>query len=81
MRELSAGIAVGLAGALITLFWLSRVYNDAMVDISLTLTSCYLTFFVAEEVCGSSGILAVVTLGAYMGAVGKPFFQVSAIFS
>jgi len=70
------GVAVGIAFALGTLFWLSRVYNDSMVDISLTLTSCYLTFFVAEEVCGCSGILAVVALGAYMGAVGKPYFQV-----
>ena len=70
------GVAVGLAAALGTLYWLGHTFNDAMVDISLTVTSCYLTFFVAEEVCEASGVLAVVTLGAYLGAVGKPFFQV-----
>lgn len=69
-------MAVGLAAALGTLYWLGHTFNDAMVDISLTVTSCYLTFFVAEEVCEASGVLAVVTLGAYLGAVGKPFFQV-----
>jgi NhaP-type Na+/H+ or K+/H+ antiporter len=71
-----AGIAIGLAAGIMTLLCIRWVYNDAAVTISLTLTACYLAFFVAEEVAHSSGVLAVVTLGVFLGALGKPYFQV-----
>lgn len=50
--------------------WLSFVYNDAMVEVSLTLSFAYLTFFLAESL-GSSGVLAVVALGLWMSRNGR----------
>ena len=38
----------GLLCALVTVQWLARVFNDAEVEIGITLVSCYFTFFVAE---------------------------------
>lgn len=39
------------------------MFNDALVEITITLASTYLTFYVGEEVLGISGVLAVVMLG------------------
>lgn len=46
-----------------TIFWLSRVYNDALVEITITLVSTYVTFYIGEQLLKVSGVLAVVTLG------------------
>ena len=40
-----------------------RVFNDALVEIAITLASTYITFYIGEELLGVSGVLAVVTLG------------------
>ena len=58
------GPLFGLLMAYFTVIWLSRVFNDAEVEIGITLVSCYFTFFVAEAFLGVSGVLAVVVLGA-----------------
>ncbi len=46
-----------------TIFWLSRVYNDALVEIGITLVSTYVTFYIGEQLLKVSGVLALVTLG------------------
>lgn len=56
-------MALGLVAGKIIVFWLQRVFNDAMVEISVTLSSTYLIFYIGEEVLGVSGVLAVVMLG------------------
>ena len=57
------GPAFGYFMAKATIFWLSRVFNDALVEIAITLASTYITFYIGEELLGVSGVLAVVTLG------------------
>ena len=57
------GPAFGYFMAKITIFWLSRVFNDALVEITITLASTYVTFYIGEELLHVSGVLAVVTLG------------------
>lgn len=49
--------------AKITIFWLSHVFNDALVEITITLASTYITFYIGEGLLEVSGVLAVVTLG------------------
>ncbi len=49
--------------AKVTIFWLSHVFNDALVEITITLVSTYVTFYIGEAFLGVSGVLAVVTLG------------------
>eukprot|EP01025_Chloroclados_australasicus_P012281 TRINITY_DN1564_c0_g1_i3.p1 TRINITY_DN1564_c0_g1~~TRINITY_DN1564_c0_g1_i3.p1 ORF type:complete len:1205 (-),score=166.96 TRINITY_DN1564_c0_g1_i3:3217-6714(-) len=65
------GPAVGFGIGLAIYLFLTVVYNDVEVEISLTLCGAYLTYFLSEEIAGASGILAVVALGIFMAALGK----------
>ena len=47
----------------LTVLWLSHVFNDALIEITITLASTYLTFYIGEAFLKVSGVLAVVTLG------------------
>ncbi|XP_071100546.1 sperm-specific sodium:proton exchanger-like [Haliotis cracherodii] len=62
------GPAFGLLMAKLTLFWLSRIFNDALAEITITLASTYITFYVGEEFLGVSGVLSVVVLGVVMSS-------------
>ena len=57
------GPAFGYFMARLTIFWLSHVFNDALVEITITLASTYITFYIGEGLFEVSGVLAVVTLG------------------
>eukprot|EP01059_Diplonema_ambulator_P035467 TRINITY_DN8351_c1_g3_i1.p1 TRINITY_DN8351_c1_g3~~TRINITY_DN8351_c1_g3_i1.p1 ORF type:complete len:1793 (+),score=620.71 TRINITY_DN8351_c1_g3_i1:83-5461(+) len=53
-------------------FILRFCINDPTVEISVTVTSAYIAFWIAETTSlKSSGVLTVVSLGVYMGAFGK----------
>jgi NhaP-type Na+/H+ or K+/H+ antiporter len=49
---------------------IGQIFNSAEVEVTLTLCAAYLTFYIAEGVLGSSGVLAVVGCGIYMGNRG-----------
>ena len=59
---------MGLAAGKITVFWLQNVYNDALVEITITLVSTYLTYYIGEFVFKVSGVLSVVMLGIELNA-------------
>ncbi|XP_078490642.1 sperm-specific sodium:proton exchanger-like [Ciona intestinalis] len=56
------GPLIGWLVARIGSFILQKIYNDALAEITVTLSLTYITFYVGE-VCKTSGVLAVVTLG------------------
>ena len=58
------GVVWGYVAADITQKMLNRIYNDPLVEITITLTMTYLTFFIGEEHLKVSGVLAVVVFGA-----------------
>lgn len=62
------GFAFGLIAGKITIFWLQNVYNDALVEITITLVSTYLTYYIGEYVFKVSGVLAVVMLALEINA-------------
>ena len=62
-RVAVGGFFFGLLAGKVTVFWLQHVFNDALVEITITLASTYLTFYIGEEVLGISGVLSVVMLG------------------
>ncbi len=62
------GFAFGLVAGKIAVFWLQNVYNDALVEITITLVSTYLTYYIGEFVLKVSGVLAVVMLGMEINA-------------
>ena len=63
IRVAFGGPLFGYIMAKLTIFWLSRVFNDALVEITITLASAYVTFYIGENFLGVSGVLAIVTLG------------------
>lgn len=65
------GIGIGLIIGWVMLKWISKVNNDAMVEISLVVGAAYLTFYVAEQFFHVSGVLALVSLGIMIGGVGR----------
>ena len=62
------GPAFGYIMARLTIIWLSYVFNDAVVEITITLASTYFTYYVGDVLLEVSGVLAVVTLGIEINA-------------
>ena len=66
------GIAFGV-GTVIVLYNLNRRLSgeDSVVQVVLTITAAYLTFFVSEILAGCSGIIAVMFCGLVVKAIGE----------
>ena len=60
------GCLLGLAMGMLTKSAIKKVFNDAMIEVSLTLICAYATFFIAEAFLKVSGVLALVILGMYL---------------
>eukprot|EP01062_Namystynia_karyoxenos_P018538 TRINITY_DN16917_c0_g3_i1.p1 TRINITY_DN16917_c0_g3~~TRINITY_DN16917_c0_g3_i1.p1 ORF type:complete len:1453 (+),score=473.18 TRINITY_DN16917_c0_g3_i1:72-4361(+) len=60
------GPLLGFLVALLAEFCLARVFNDALLEITITLCAAYLTFFTAEGFLHVSGVLALVVLGVWL---------------
>lgn len=70
VRMALGGVAFGMLSSVILLEWLDRVFNDAAVEITITLSSAYLVFYLAEAQLQVSGVLAVVALGLCFSRFG-----------
>ena len=64
------GILVGAIIGKIVLEWVKKVFNDAMVEISVVVAAAYLTFYIAASFHVSE-VLALVALGLIIGGVGR----------
>lgn len=62
------GPAFGWVIAKLTVRFLSLIFNDAAVEVSVTLCAAYLTYFIAENVLCVSGVMALVLLGITLSA-------------
>jgi NhaP-type Na+/H+ or K+/H+ antiporter len=71
LRVSIGGILLGLIIGGITLIWVRKVFNDALVEITLIVIAAYLTFFIAEHFLHVSGVLGLVALGLSMASAGK----------
>ncbi len=71
LRVAFGGIAVGAIIGIIVLKWIKKVFNDAMVEISVVVAAAYITFYVAEHFLHVSGVLALVALGLILGGLGR----------
>ncbi|KAF6000726.1 Sodium hydrogen exchanger [Cyanidiococcus yangmingshanensis] len=68
LRLAGGGLALGIAFAVPTLFFLRRVWKDAAIEIGSTFVISYLVFYVGESPCGVSGIVAVASFGLVLRA-------------
>ncbi len=64
------GVVVGLAIAWAVSAIISRTFNDAIIEISLTIVAAYGAMFVAEGLLHVSGVIAVVATGLYLSGPG-----------
>jgi Na+:H+ antiporter len=71
LRVSIGGIAVGLIVGYIIIAWVKKVFNDALVEITVIVAAAYMTFYVAENFLHVSGVLGLVALGLLMASTGK----------
>ena len=70
-RMAVGGPVIGMIFGEVALYWISHVFNDVMVEISISITVAYLSFYVSEFWCHSSGVLTVVFVGLAFSAKGR----------
>lgn len=65
------GLFTGLAVGIVFLFWIGRLFNQPLIEITLTISAAYIAYFIAENVFHVSGVVAVVSLGLLVASVGR----------
>lgn len=65
------GALFGSAFAIFIIKWLGAIFNDALAEITITVSAAYLCFFIAEYFFHVSGVIAVVCLGLLFGDSGR----------
>ncbi|XP_062172474.1 sodium/hydrogen exchanger 8 [Alnus glutinosa] len=76
LAQVSLGaVGIGLAFGIISVLWLGFIFNDTVIEISLTLAVSYVAYFTAQEGFDVSGVLTVMTLGMFYAAVARTAFK------
>lgn len=75
LRVVCVGALVGLLVAAVVVFWVGKVFNDAVLETVVTIAAAYLGFIVAEHGFHSSGVVAVVTTAVLLAGVGRTRFS------
>ncbi|RMF18888.1 MAG: hypothetical protein D6761_01485 [Candidatus Dadabacteria bacterium] len=65
------GVLVGLVIGALAVHWIGTVVEDALVEITITITAAWLTWYVAEDLLHVSGVLATVALGLVFAWSGR----------
>ncbi len=71
LRVAVGGILLGVVIGGVVLLWVGKVFNDALIEITLIVVAAYLTFFIAEHFFHVSGVLGLVALGLSMASAGR----------
>ncbi len=67
LRVVIGGVLVGFALAYVVGRWVGRIFNDPLVEITLTIVVAYLAMIVGEGYLHVSGVIAVVVCGLWLG--------------
>ncbi|CAI7743662.1 unnamed protein product [Closterium sp. NIES-54] len=73
-RVFFGGIALGMAFGIVSLLWLRTVFNDYIIEITITICGSYMAFFVANAVTNMSGVMSDMTLGIMFAIFAKTAF-------
>eukprot|EP01060_Flectonema_neradi_P005475 TRINITY_DN13643_c0_g1_i1.p1 TRINITY_DN13643_c0_g1~~TRINITY_DN13643_c0_g1_i1.p1 ORF type:complete len:1388 (+),score=260.45 TRINITY_DN13643_c0_g1_i1:79-4242(+) len=60
------GPSIGFIVGMLVKYCLEGVFNDQLIEVSVTVSAAYVTFFVAEGFLGVSGVLGLVAFGCYL---------------
>ncbi len=71
LRVAVGGTLLGLLIGYIVIAWVKKVFNDALVEITVIVAAAYMTFYVAEHFLHVSGVLGLVSFGLFMASVGR----------
>ena len=66
LRVSLGGLGLGLVFGIVAVLSLERVFNDTLTEVTITIVSAYITFFVCEAYAKVSGVLGLVMLGCYI---------------
>lgn len=69
------GPLLGLLTGWLSVAWLKHILKDNLLIVQIVAVAIYFMFFVAENFLKVSGILALVTLGLYLGTNAKMHFS------
>ncbi|KAK1387163.1 Salt overly sensitive 1 [Heracleum sosnowskyi] len=76
LAQVSLGaVGIGIAFGLASVLWLGFIFNDTVIEITLTLAVSYIAYFTAQEGLDVSGVLTVMTLGMFYAAVARTAFK------
>lgn len=76
LAQVSLGaVAIGLAFGVVSVLWLGFIFNDTVIEISLTLAISYVAYYTAQEGVKVSGVLTVMTLGMFFSAAARTAFK------
>ncbi|KAK8529156.1 hypothetical protein V6N12_059946 [Hibiscus sabdariffa] len=76
LAKVSLGaVGIGIAFGIASVLWLGFIFNDTVIEITLTLAVSYIVYFTGQKGIGVSGVLAVMTLGMFYAAVAKTAFK------
>lgn len=67
----AGGVMVGLVLAILLWAWIGRIFDDPMVEITLTVVLAYLAMVVAESQLHVSGVIAIVVAGLWLAGPGR----------
>lgn len=74
-RVALGGVALGLALGLVSVLWLGVIFNDTVIEITLTLAASYIAYYTAEDEAGVSGVLTVMTVGIFFAVFARTAFK------
>lgn len=76
LAQVSLGaVAMGLAFGILSVLWLGFIFNDTVIEITLTLAVSYVAYFTAQQGADISGVLTVMTLGMFYSFAARTAFK------
>ncbi|KAE9600993.1 putative cAMP-dependent protein kinase regulatory subunit [Lupinus albus] len=76
LAQVSLGaVGIGVAFGIASVLWLGFIFNDTVIEISLTLAVSYIAYFTAQEGASVSGVLTVMSLGMFYSAFARTAFK------
>ncbi len=65
------GLAIGVIFGYLAILLISKVFNNPLIEISLSIGVAYLVFFIAEHTFHVSGVVALVALALMFASIGR----------
>ncbi|VVB03854.1 unnamed protein product [Arabis nemorensis] len=75
VRVALGAVGIGLAFGIASVLWLKFIFNDTVIEITLTIAVSYFAYYTAQEWAEASGVLTVMTLGMFYAALARTAFK------